>query len=59
VAADPKLRPRIDAKINEFNAAKVDHTGAMKRMRSERDKISADFARDIQRYRELRPAKGN
>lgn len=55
VAAEPKLVARID----EFEAAKRDHTGAMKRMRSEREKISADFARDSQRYRELRPAKGN
>lgn len=55
VAAEPKLRPRID----EFNAAKIDHAGAMKRIRGEREKVSTDFARDIQRYRELRPAKGN
>jgi len=59
VAAEPKLRARIDPKINEFNAAKIDHTGAMKRIRSEREKIGADFERDIQRYRELRPAKGS
>lgn len=55
VAAEPKLRARID----EFNAAKIDHTGAMKRIHSEREKISVDFTRDILRYRELRPAKGN
>ncbi len=52
--ANPKLRARID----EFNAAKIDSAEAMKRIRSEREKISADFARDILRYRELRPAAG-
>lgn len=54
VAAEPKLRARID----EFTAAKIDHSGAMKRIHGEREKISADFTRDIQRYRELRPATG-
>lgn len=53
-AADPRLHARID----EFNAAKTDHTEALKRIRGEREKIGADFARDIQRYRELRPAAG-
>lgn len=49
------LNPKLRAKIREFTAARDENAEAMKRIRGERDKLSADFARDLLRYRELRP----
>ena len=57
-ASAAPVNPKLQAKIDEFSRAAADHEQAIARLRQERVRISGEFARDINRFRELKAASG-
>lgn len=48
----------LAAKIAEFERAEDDHIKAIARIHDEQARIRSDFARDIERFRELKAGRG-
>lgn len=55
-AASPD--PALAAKIAEFERAEDDHIKAIARIHDEQARIRSEFARDIERFRELKAGRG-
>ena len=52
--AAEEIDPKLAEKIATFTASRANQAEAVTRLRHERERIQSDFARDINRYRELR-----
>lgn len=52
--AAEEIDPKLADKIATFTASRASQAEAVTRLRHERERIQSDFARDINRYRELR-----